>query len=158
MANGDDDETESIRSFCRICYEGDQKAELVSPCSCSGDMGFVHVSCLERWLNERNVDSCEHCGERFQISAPYITALRLLPLVWRKKWFWRSLSFEVLCFVVVILVAALVCVLMAILAFYLEGAPWFDGFYFLVVIIFLVAFVVLTLKSLRIRRRRVFLV
>ncbi|KAL1426690.1 hypothetical protein MTO96_018159 [Rhipicephalus appendiculatus] len=62
MANGYNNGAGSSGRMCRICREGDQKAELVSPCSCSGTMGFVHKSCLERWLNQRNVDSCELCG------------------------------------------------------------------------------------------------
>ncbi|XP_075528685.1 uncharacterized protein LOC142560224 [Dermacentor variabilis] len=55
--------------MCRICHEGDQEDPLVSPCNCSGTMGFVHVSCLEHWLNERNVDICELCGQRFPMAA-----------------------------------------------------------------------------------------
>nr|XP_054919862.1 E3 ubiquitin-protein ligase MARCHF3-like [Dermacentor andersoni] len=55
--------------MCRICHEGDQEDPLVSLCNCSGTMGFVHVSCLEHWLNERNVDICELCGQRFPMAA-----------------------------------------------------------------------------------------
>ncbi|XP_037504784.1 E3 ubiquitin-protein ligase MARCHF1-like [Rhipicephalus sanguineus] len=47
VANGYHNGTDSSGAMCRICHEGDQKAELVSPCSCSGTIGFVHVSCIE---------------------------------------------------------------------------------------------------------------
>nr|XP_037270292.1 uncharacterized protein LOC119161890 [Rhipicephalus microplus] len=65
MANGYHNGAGSSGTTCRICQEGDQKAQLVSPCSCSGTIGFVHVSCLERWLNERDVDYCELCEEEY---------------------------------------------------------------------------------------------
>ncbi|KAH7978099.1 hypothetical protein HPB49_004475 [Dermacentor silvarum] len=55
--------------ICRICHEGDQEGPLASPCSCSGTMGFVHVPCLEHWLNERNMDYCELCIQHFQMAA-----------------------------------------------------------------------------------------
>ncbi|KAH8033319.1 hypothetical protein HPB51_009518 [Rhipicephalus microplus] len=67
MANGYHNGAGSSGTTCRICQEGDQKAQLVSPCSCSGTIGFVHVSCLERWLNERDVDYCELCGTSYKV-------------------------------------------------------------------------------------------
>ncbi|KAL1426684.1 hypothetical protein MTO96_018153 [Rhipicephalus appendiculatus] len=137
---------------CRICHEGDQEAELVSPCSCSGTIGFVHVSCLEHWLNERNVDLCELCGERFQMAAQPITVLRLLRWVWQnKKWLWQSLLYDLLCLVVGMLVVALVCVLPATLVAYGKSVRWVVGIFYLVGIVLLVTYVVLTLDSLRAR-------
>ncbi|XP_070385454.1 E3 ubiquitin-protein ligase MARCHF8-like [Dermacentor albipictus] len=70
---------------CRICHEGDQENPLVSPCSCTGAMGFVHVSCLEQWLNEQNVDICELCGEHFQMAAQPISARRFFDYVWQSE-------------------------------------------------------------------------
>ena len=32
--------------MCRICHEGDEEEELVSPCDCPGTMGMLHISCL----------------------------------------------------------------------------------------------------------------
>ncbi|XP_065280633.1 E3 ubiquitin-protein ligase MARCHF2-like [Dermacentor albipictus] len=69
--------------ICRICYEGDQEDPLVSPCSCTGTMAFVHVSCLEHWLNERNVDICELCGEHFPMAAQPGSARRFFHYVWQ---------------------------------------------------------------------------
>ncbi|XP_065280638.1 E3 ubiquitin-protein ligase MARCHF3-like [Dermacentor albipictus] len=62
-------EAASSGPMCRICHEEDQEDRLVSPCNCSGTICFVHVSCLEHWLNERNVDICELCGQRFPMEA-----------------------------------------------------------------------------------------
>ena len=62
--------------FCRICHEGDVAESLLSPCSCSGSVGFVcfmfmlnlivqvglvHRSCLEKWLSSSQYDTCELC-------------------------------------------------------------------------------------------------
>ncbi|KAH6945044.1 hypothetical protein HPB50_006965 [Hyalomma asiaticum] len=66
---GHSSEAESISSMCRICHDGDEEEPLVSPCKCSGTIRFVHVSCIENWLNQRNVDFCGLCGERFQMAA-----------------------------------------------------------------------------------------
>ncbi|XP_065307821.2 E3 ubiquitin-protein ligase MARCHF2-like [Dermacentor albipictus] len=57
--------TASSGPICRICHEGDQQDSLVSLCRCSGTMGLLHITCLERWLNARNVDRCEICHQRF---------------------------------------------------------------------------------------------
>ncbi|KAH6948591.1 hypothetical protein HPB50_025187 [Hyalomma asiaticum] len=56
-------------AMCRICHGGDEEEPLVSPCKCSGTIRFVHVSCIEKWLNQWNVDICDLCGERFQMAA-----------------------------------------------------------------------------------------
>ncbi|XP_075534486.1 uncharacterized protein LOC142568371 [Dermacentor variabilis] len=67
--------TASSGPICRICHEGDQQDPLVSLCRCSGTMGLVHVTCLERWLNARNIDHCELCHHRFP-TASQATCLR----------------------------------------------------------------------------------
>ncbi|KAL1426688.1 hypothetical protein MTO96_018157 [Rhipicephalus appendiculatus] len=154
MANGYQHGTGSSGDMCRICHEGDERAELVSPCSCSGTMGFVHVSCIEHWLNERNVDFCELCGERFQMAAQPITVLRLLRWVWRnRKWLRRSLLCDLLRLLVLILVAVLVGPLLAVLAVYGEGITWDAGFFYVVGVVLLVEYVFLTLRKLRSRYR-----
>ncbi|KAL1468197.1 hypothetical protein MTO96_025612 [Rhipicephalus appendiculatus] len=156
MANGYQHGTGSSGDMCRICHEGDERAELVSPCSCSGTMGFVHVSCIEHWLNYRNVDFCEFCGERFQMAAQPITVLRLriLRWVWRnRKWLRRSLLCDLLCLHVAILVVMLVGALLAVLVVYGEGITWDEGFFYVVSIVLLVEFVFRTLRKLRSRYR-----
>jgi len=37
--------------FCRICFEADSTANLLSPCKCSGSQQHVHVHCLNIWLH-----------------------------------------------------------------------------------------------------------
>ncbi|XP_035218496.1 E3 ubiquitin-protein ligase MARCH3-like isoform X2 [Stegodyphus dumicola] len=53
--------------ICRICHEGDTKEDLVSPCRCTGTVGLVHLTCMERWLSTRyeTNDKCEICNYTF---------------------------------------------------------------------------------------------
>ena len=53
---------ESSGIFCRICHEGDGKEDLISPCKCTGTMGLIHVSCIEKWLSQAGTSKCEICG------------------------------------------------------------------------------------------------
>lgn len=66
-------ETHSIEKkpsavFCKICLcgESDEKL-LIQPCTCKGSMGHVHLSCLERWLNEYGIGKCELCHFQFSV-------------------------------------------------------------------------------------------
>jgi hypothetical protein len=55
--------------FCRICHEGEQGGErLISPCSCTGSVGMVHRSCVEKWLSTVNHDTCELCRRKLNIA------------------------------------------------------------------------------------------
>ncbi|KAK2157093.1 hypothetical protein LSH36_199g05028 [Paralvinella palmiformis] len=55
--------TSSIDSVCcRICHEDDSEEMLLSLCYCSGTMGLMHKSCMERWLAVVGSDKCEICG------------------------------------------------------------------------------------------------
>ena len=47
---------------CRICLSSTQTAEdpLVTPCSCAGSMGFVHVLCLREWLKSKMMTRQSH--------------------------------------------------------------------------------------------------
>ncbi|GIY75514.1 e3 ubiquitin-protein ligase MARCHF3 [Caerostris extrusa] len=62
--------------ICRICHEGDVKEDLVSPCRCTGTVGLVHKTCMERWLSMRanSNDKCEICNYTF-ITARYPKSL-----------------------------------------------------------------------------------
>ncbi|GFR31170.1 e3 ubiquitin-protein ligase MARCHF3 [Trichonephila clavata] len=62
--------------ICRICHEGDGKEDLVSPCRCTGTVGLVHKSCMERWLSTRanSNDKCEICNYTF-VTARYPKSL-----------------------------------------------------------------------------------
>ncbi|XP_057323864.1 E3 ubiquitin-protein ligase MARCHF2 [Microplitis mediator] len=51
---------------CRICHHPSGITEtLVSPCRCKGTLEYVHLSCLERWLNQSCRNHCELCRYRF---------------------------------------------------------------------------------------------
>uniref|UniRef100_A0A182N237 RING-CH-type domain-containing protein n=1 Tax=Anopheles dirus TaxID=7168 RepID=A0A182N237_9DIPT len=37
--------------LCRICQSSSDDLSLISPCFCKGSMKYVHLECLELWLN-----------------------------------------------------------------------------------------------------------
>ena len=72
---------------CKICLWEENTSEnpLISPCSCSGSMKYMHLDCLKTWLESRkstrstensmsffwkSID-CEICKEPFPITLPY---------------------------------------------------------------------------------------
>ncbi|XP_071169380.1 uncharacterized protein [Mytilus edulis] len=61
-------ESDSDAPHCRICHEGDEEEDLLSPCFCSGSVGALHMSCLEKWLGASDKTRCEICGFQFSIS------------------------------------------------------------------------------------------
>jgi E3 ubiquitin-protein ligase MARCH2 len=40
---------------------------LISPCNCSGSVGLIHKSCLEKWLTAPNNSKCEICRHEYQV-------------------------------------------------------------------------------------------
>ncbi|NWS46411.1 MARH3 ligase, partial [Probosciger aterrimus] len=57
--------------ICRICHEGSSQEDLLSPCKCTGTLGTIHRSCLERWLTSSNTSYCELCHFRFAVERKY---------------------------------------------------------------------------------------
>jgi len=55
--------------FCRICHCGAEVEELISPCHCSGSLGFIHQTCLQEWLGGTNKKTCELCHYEFKLHA-----------------------------------------------------------------------------------------
>lgn len=56
----------SIASMvCRICQTNTANEVLISPCHCKGSMAYVHLSCLERWLNQSSRSYCELCKYQY---------------------------------------------------------------------------------------------
>jgi len=55
-------------TFCRICHDGETGEVLISPCDCSGSVGLVHQSCLEKWLSSAQFDTCELCKRHLRVS------------------------------------------------------------------------------------------
>ncbi|XP_073910362.1 E3 ubiquitin-protein ligase MARCHF2 isoform X2 [Castor canadensis] len=60
-------DTPSDCPFCRICHEGANGESLLSPCGCTGTLGAVHKSCLEKWLSSSNTSYCELCHTEFAV-------------------------------------------------------------------------------------------
>lgn len=64
---------------CWVCFateRDDYSAEWVSPCRCKGCTKWIHQSCLQRWLDEKQKGnsegavSCPQCGTEYQITFP----------------------------------------------------------------------------------------
>ncbi|XP_023937295.2 E3 ubiquitin-protein ligase MARCHF8-like [Bicyclus anynana] len=77
------DSLSSIGSnVCRICMTRG-KERLISPCNCKGSLANVHLSCLQRWLNQVGRNHCELCGFSYPaIRTPRYTVLQAL-----RMWF-----------------------------------------------------------------------
>jgi len=60
-------------STCRICQDSRVLESLISPCYCMGTMGFVHSSCLEKWLGQSGRSACELCKFEFRTQVTYKT-------------------------------------------------------------------------------------
>ncbi|XP_077543578.1 uncharacterized protein LOC144155794 [Haemaphysalis longicornis] len=100
--------TASSGPICRICHEGDQQEALASFCKCSGTVGLLHASCLERWLNAQNVDHCELCRHRFPTQAQFSTARRFFRwLLHSETRVQRAVLGDLFCFVLLTPVAVL---------------------------------------------------
>ena len=70
-------------NICRICYcdESEMNSPLINLCNCSGDVKFIHLSCLSEWFKTKsklllysndickqlcfNKISCEICKEKY---------------------------------------------------------------------------------------------
>ncbi|XP_063068115.1 E3 ubiquitin-protein ligase MARCHF4 isoform X3 [Engraulis encrasicolus] len=55
--------------LCRICFQGPEQGELLSPCRCSGSVQCTHEPCLIKWISERGSWSCELCSYKYQVIA-----------------------------------------------------------------------------------------
>lgn len=79
-----EDEMEEDERLCKICFCGNEEANLISPCDCSGSVRYVHLDCLQRWLTSKcQVSSsetftsyfwksmhCELCKKIYPFSLP----------------------------------------------------------------------------------------
>ncbi|XP_069475164.1 E3 ubiquitin-protein ligase MARCHF5-like isoform X1 [Ambystoma mexicanum] len=77
---------QGLDRHCWVCFameSEDRTAEWVSPCRCSGSTKWIHQSCLQRWLDEKQKGSstgsvnCPQCGTEYRIVFP-----KLGPLVY----------------------------------------------------------------------------
>ena len=70
--------------MCRICHEDGSKESLISPCHCTGTMGMLHMSCLEKWLGSSKTTKCEICQFKFIVhKKPY--SFRWVSILWLRK-------------------------------------------------------------------------
>ncbi|XP_034403144.1 E3 ubiquitin-protein ligase MARCHF5 [Cyclopterus lumpus] len=70
---------EQPEKHCWVCFateKDDLTAEWVSPCRCKGCTKWIHQSCLQRWLDEKQKGngggavSCPQCGTEYHITFP----------------------------------------------------------------------------------------
>ncbi|XP_018408071.1 PREDICTED: E3 ubiquitin-protein ligase MARCH4 [Nanorana parkeri] len=55
--------------LCRICFQGPEQGELLSPCRCDGSVKCSHQPCLIKWVSERGSWSCELCYYKYHVIA-----------------------------------------------------------------------------------------
>lgn len=48
---------------CRICYEPDN---LTSVCKCNGSVKWVHIECVQKWIDISHREHCELCHQPFE--------------------------------------------------------------------------------------------
>ncbi|KAK0152591.1 E3 ubiquitin-protein ligase MARCH4 [Merluccius polli] len=65
--------------LCRICFQGPEQGELLSPCRCSGSVRCSHEPCLVKWISERGSWSCEICYYKYHV----VSISNKNPLQWR---------------------------------------------------------------------------
>ncbi|XP_023246165.1 E3 ubiquitin-protein ligase MARCH3-like [Copidosoma floridanum] len=75
--------TGTATGVCRICYEDAASEELIEPCECSGTLGLIHASCLEKWLSTWNTDRCEICKYTFAVERRTKSPRQSV-----KQWWW----------------------------------------------------------------------
>lgn len=74
--------------MCRICHEGGGGETLLSPCDCTGTLGKVHKSCLEKWLSSSNTSYCELCHTEFTIERRPQPLTQVRTAWLKEKWLW----------------------------------------------------------------------
>lgn len=71
---------------CWVCFatdEDDRTAEWVRPCRCRGSTKWVHQSCLQRWVDEKQRGNstarvaCPQCNAEYLIVFPKLGGLHL---------------------------------------------------------------------------------
>jgi len=90
--------------MCRICYEEDEEiSQIISPCACSGTMAFIHVHCLKKWIDTKNVlyndYRCEQCKENLTLQRTYKEEKFTLDFFYEN---WCIYFFEYILYVVVV--------------------------------------------------------
>ncbi|XP_033957061.1 LOW QUALITY PROTEIN: E3 ubiquitin-protein ligase MARCHF5 [Pseudochaenichthys georgianus] len=86
---------QNLDRSCWVCFatdEDDRTAEWVRPCRCRGSTKWVHQSCLQRWVDEKQRGNstarvaCPQCNAEYLIVFPKLVSLVLIPPVFRSCW------------------------------------------------------------------------
>ena len=80
----------SCRRTCWVCFGTDEDVVLdwVRPCQCRGTARWVHVRCLQRWIDEKQRNDpiaevhCPQCNEKYKIVYPKMGALFRRAISW----------------------------------------------------------------------------
>ncbi|VDD76045.1 unnamed protein product [Mesocestoides corti] len=85
FSNGNDDNGEKL---CWICYCSDLEDKIprkwIRPCRCCGSSMWVHQSCLQRWIDEKQANdpdlavACRVCGYYYVIEYPPVDPLMVM--------------------------------------------------------------------------------
>jgi E3 ubiquitin-protein ligase DOA10 len=98
----------SDEKICRYCLDDSTDLPLIAPCDCKGSTGFVHETCVLKWMRVSDTQTCEVCH------APFACRLSRWQHV---KATVKKLRFEVLCyFVLFVLFMAPICIFKSIAA------------------------------------------
>ncbi len=101
------DEAECATPSCRVCFCGPEPSlkaggQLISPCSCSGSVRYIHLSCLRTWQATQRAQGrtqrsscCELCGCKYSVPRKVLqqeieqcTYLETLQLGLKRVWNW----------------------------------------------------------------------
>jgi hypothetical protein len=62
---------------CRICFEGGDQEDIISPCNCNGTSKYVHRACLDQWRSQDpthdNFSRCNQCRFTYEMENPGAT-------------------------------------------------------------------------------------
>lgn len=69
-----------MEKVCRICYEDENKGEIIYPCLCSGNIKYVHRLCLDVWIQSKKFSpqKCEICNYKYKIKKTNINSKKML--------------------------------------------------------------------------------
>ena len=95
--------------LCRVCFGGTEpvlkaSGQLISPCSCTGSVRYIHLHCLRTWQatqraqgRHHRADCCELCGRQYAIpkkvaqqESDQQTRWAKLQLVLKRIWLWLN--------------------------------------------------------------------
>ncbi|KAH8387737.1 hypothetical protein KR093_009220 [Drosophila rubida] len=60
---------EEFINLCRICRWDRVDMEIINcPCKCIGSVGYIHMTCLKKWIMQRRDNRCEICHAMYDIT------------------------------------------------------------------------------------------